>query len=75
MHEAPPPGSETVPLGDRYFRKGLGLRGEVKDRIAGDYHSAIVRRFREEGFTLRVDLEASDDAGEAAVTVTDVGSF
>jgi len=54
VHDAPPPGPDPVPLADRYFRKGLGLRGEVKERIAGDYHSGIVRRFREEGFTLRV---------------------
>jgi 4-hydroxy-3-methylbut-2-enyl diphosphate reductase len=39
---------------ERYFRKGLGLRAEVKDRIAGDYHSAIVQRFRENDFTLTV---------------------
>lgn len=54
MSDAPTPGPDAVPLEDRYFRKGLGLRSEVKERIAGDYHSAIVRRFREEGFTLRV---------------------
>jgi 4-hydroxy-3-methylbut-2-enyl diphosphate reductase len=49
---ASPPGSEGA-LEDRYFRKGLGLRAEVRGRIAGDYHSALVRRFREGGFTLR----------------------
>jgi 4-hydroxy-3-methylbut-2-en-1-yl diphosphate reductase len=42
-----------APLGERYFRKGLGLRTEVRDTIAQDYHSAIVRRFREQGFVLR----------------------
>ena len=41
-------------LAERYFRKGLGLRAEVKDVIASDYHSAIVRRFRENGSVLRV---------------------
>jgi 4-hydroxy-3-methylbut-2-enyl diphosphate reductase len=45
--------SEVPPLADRYFRKGLGLRTEVRDRISGDYHSGIVRRFRESGFGLR----------------------
>jgi 4-hydroxy-3-methylbut-2-enyl diphosphate reductase len=54
VSDAPTPGPDAIPLSDRYFRKGLGLRGEVKERIAGDYHSQIVRRFREEGFTLRV---------------------
>ena len=53
------PSASGLPVGasppaDRYFRKGLGLRTEVKEHIAGDYHSEIVRRFREEGFTLRV---------------------
>jgi 4-hydroxy-3-methylbut-2-enyl diphosphate reductase len=38
----------------RYFRKGLGLRAEVKDRIVGDYHSVLVQRFRENDFTLTV---------------------
>jgi 4-hydroxy-3-methylbut-2-enyl diphosphate reductase len=43
---------DPKPLEERYFRKGLGLRAEVKDRIAADYHSSIVRRFRENGFAL-----------------------
>ena len=37
---------------DRYFRKGLGLRTEVKEMISGDYHSEIVKRFREHGFRI-----------------------
>ncbi|MCC7139532.1 MAG: 4-hydroxy-3-methylbut-2-enyl diphosphate reductase [Planctomycetes bacterium] len=49
--ETAPPAAP--PPGDRYFRKGLGLRGEVKEAIAGDYHSDLVRRFREEGYVLR----------------------
>ena len=40
------------PLESRYFRKGLGLRTEVKDIILGDYASDLVRRFRENSFTL-----------------------
>jgi 4-hydroxy-3-methylbut-2-enyl diphosphate reductase len=50
------PSSSTptvAPIEERYFRKGLGLRGEVQESIAGDYHSEIVRRFREHGGTLR----------------------
>ena len=58
MAPAAPPHSEPpiAPLSDRYFRKGLGLRTEVKDVISGDYASDLVRRFRENGFT----LEAKD---------------
>jgi 4-hydroxy-3-methylbut-2-enyl diphosphate reductase len=37
---------------DRYFRKGLGMRTEVKELISGDYHSEIVKRFREHGFRI-----------------------
>jgi len=39
---------------DRYFRKGLGLRTEVTELISGDYHSDLVRRFREHDFRLDV---------------------
>jgi hypothetical protein len=39
---------------------------QILDDPAGDH---------DWGFTMRVDLEASDDAGEAVVTVTDVGSL
>jgi 4-hydroxy-3-methylbut-2-enyl diphosphate reductase len=41
------PGSD-----DRYFRKGLGLRGEVRPQVAREYHSDVVRRFRENDFVL-----------------------
>jgi len=37
---------------ESYFARGLGLREEVKDRLARDYHSGIVDRLRAEGFTL-----------------------
>ncbi len=33
----------------RYFRKGFGLKGEIADTLAGDYHSDIVDRLRSEG--------------------------
>ena len=49
-----PAAGSAPPLEERYFRKGLGLRTEVKDLIRGDYHSGIVRRFRENGFVLTV---------------------
>jgi 4-hydroxy-3-methylbut-2-enyl diphosphate reductase len=45
--------ADVSPPPDRYFRKGLGLRTEVREQISGDYHSDIVRRFRESGFALR----------------------
>src|SRR5881396_1847045 len=35
-----------------YFARGLGLREEVKDQLARDYHSALVDRLRTSGFTL-----------------------
>lgn len=52
MADREPPPVPPDTLAERYFRKGLGLRNEVREGIAGDYHSALVRRFREEGFTL-----------------------
>ncbi len=57
MSDADPrsPTTPDAPFEERYFRKGLGLRSEVKDAIAGDYHSEVVRRFRENGFTLTAD--------------------
>jgi 4-hydroxy-3-methylbut-2-enyl diphosphate reductase len=39
--------------GDRWFRKGLGLRAEVAGRIGDDYRSALVRKMREEGYEAR----------------------
>ena len=48
-----PPTAAPESLADRYFRKGLGLRTAVADVIASDYHSALVRRFRENGSVLR----------------------
>src|SRR5438477_126433 len=34
-----PHAASAAPIDERYFRKGLGLRVEVKESIAGDYHS------------------------------------
>ena len=39
---------------ESYFARGLGLREEVKDRLARDYHSGIVDRLRASGFALTV---------------------
>jgi 4-hydroxy-3-methylbut-2-enyl diphosphate reductase len=38
----------------RYFRKGFGLRREVAGTLAADYHSQLVDRIRENGYTLAV---------------------
>jgi 4-hydroxy-3-methylbut-2-enyl diphosphate reductase len=38
-----------------YFRKGFGLRGEIADTLADDYHSKIVDRIRSEGNSLSLD--------------------
>jgi 4-hydroxy-3-methylbut-2-en-1-yl diphosphate reductase len=40
---------------ERYYRSGLGLRGEVRGQVAGDYRSAWVRAFREQGFRIERD--------------------
>lgn len=40
---------------ERYFRKGLGLRAEVREQVAGEFRSDVVRRFREGGFRLTFD--------------------
>src|SRR5688572_28060200 len=37
----------------RYFRKGLGLREEVRDQVTSEFHSGLVDRFRQAGFTLQ----------------------
>lgn len=39
---------------ESYFARGLGLREEVKDRLARDYHSGIVDTLRASGFSLTV---------------------
>ncbi len=35
-----------------YFRKGFGLKREIADRLAGDYHSQLVDRIRSAGYSL-----------------------
>jgi len=39
---------------ETYFARGLGLREEVKDSLARDYHSAIVDRLKGSGFALTI---------------------
>jgi 4-hydroxy-3-methylbut-2-enyl diphosphate reductase len=39
---------------EKYFRKGFGLRKEVAETLAVDYHSQIVDRVRENNFALEV---------------------
>jgi 4-hydroxy-3-methylbut-2-enyl diphosphate reductase len=41
-------------MSEPYYAKGLGLREEVKARLAGDYHSALVDRLRASGSTMSV---------------------
>jgi hypothetical protein len=45
---------------------GTWIVRQIFDDPAGDH---------DWGFTMRVDLAASDEAGEAVVTVTDVGAL
>ncbi len=43
---------------DGIYRRGFGLKSEIKDDLASDYHSEIVERIRAEGNRLRLgDLE------------------
>ena len=35
-----------------YFRKGFGLRGEIEGILAADYHSALIERFKANGYRL-----------------------
>jgi 4-hydroxy-3-methylbut-2-enyl diphosphate reductase len=51
--EHPERGPEPDDFQRRYFRKGLGLRDEVRDQVTSEFHSGLVDRFREAGFTLR----------------------
>jgi len=39
-------------MSEEYYTRGLGLREEVKDRLARDYHSALVERLKAAGFTM-----------------------
>jgi 4-hydroxy-3-methylbut-2-en-1-yl diphosphate reductase len=39
---------------ERYFRKGLGLRAEVRDQVHSEFHSDVIARFREGGFRLTI---------------------
>ncbi len=37
-----------------YFRRGFGLREHIEGALAADYHSRVVDRIREQGYTLTV---------------------
>jgi len=37
-----------------YFRRGFGLRSDIADALAGDYHSKLVDRIKSEGYSLTV---------------------
>jgi len=41
-------------MGQTYFRKGFGLKREIADSLAVDYHSRLVDRIRSSGNTLAV---------------------
>ena len=42
-------------MSELYFTRGLGLRGEVRDRLTSDYHSDLVDRLRASGFSMSVE--------------------
>lgn len=50
---------ETPPAEDRYFRKGLGLRQEVRGQVAAEYRSDWAEAFRAAGHV----LSFSDESG------------
>ena len=52
---AGPANRKTSPRGERYFRRGLGLKKEIQPVIDFEYGSAIVSLIRERGYELRVD--------------------
>src|SRR5210317_2265478 len=37
---------------DRYFRRGLGLRRDVREQVDAAYHSDLVTRLRENGYVM-----------------------
>lgn len=37
-----------------YFRRGFGLKGDIEGALSADYHSRVVDRIRERGYTLPV---------------------
>src|SRR5213594_2275631 len=37
-----------------YFRRGFGLKDHIEGALAADYHSRVVDRIREQGYTLTV---------------------
>src|SRR6185295_17489345 len=41
-------------MSESYYARGLGLREEVKDQLARDYHSTLVDRLRSSGFAMTV---------------------
>ncbi len=56
---APAAKLRTVGAGPRYFRKGFGLKTEVKPLIDAEYQSALVERLRSRGY--------EDQFGDVAV--------
>ncbi len=52
-HSSEPESAASTPDEKRYFRSGLGLRREVRGEVEAEYHSELVRRIRENGYTPR----------------------
>src|SRR3954469_12605528 len=38
-----------------YFRKGFGLKNAIADRLTADYHSAVVEKLKENGYSLTAE--------------------
>jgi len=44
----------SLPPETTYFKHGFGLKGEIKESLVEDYHSALVEKLKSEGHTLRI---------------------
>ncbi len=49
-----PTAKSTAPFEERYFRKGLGLRQEVRGEVSNEYCSDLVQHFKDSGYTLEM---------------------
>ena len=41
-------------MGETYFRRGFGLKGNIEGALAADYHSHVVDQIRRQGYVLSV---------------------
>ncbi len=50
-----PPAESSASFEERYFRKGLGLRQEVRGEVSNEYCSDLIQHFKDSGYSVQLD--------------------